>query len=57
VVGRHAKGDGGKADLAFGANESLGDRPLAQQERARYLRGGQTAEEYRWKLFRERGEE
>ena len=45
VVGRHAEGDGGVADLALGAHQALGDRRLGQEEGARDLRGGQAAEE------------
>jgi hypothetical protein len=36
--------------------ERDGSRVPFTEEQLTAMRGGQTAEEYRWKLFRERGE-
>jgi len=39
MVGRHAKGNAGVADLALGTNEPLGERGLRDEERTRDLTG------------------
>ena len=44
VVGRHAKRDPGRLDLAFGADQALGHGRLADQERLGDLGRGQAAE-------------